>query len=55
MSSPCRVERAQVTRELQDGDVVFGMKVNQFNLIDFDMDPSHEGDSIRFLLILLMS
>ena len=49
MSSPCRVERAQVTRELQDGDVVFGMKVDPFNLIDFDMDPSHGGDSVRSL------
>ena len=28
-----------MTRELQDGEMVFGMKVNPLDLIDFDENP----------------
>ena len=38
MSIPRRVERAEVTRELKEGEIVFGMKVSRFEEDDADDD-----------------
>ena len=40
MSIPRRVERAEVTRELKEGEIVFGMKVSRFE----GDDPGNDDD-----------
>ena len=43
---PRRVERAEVTRELKEGEIVFGMKVSRF-----EEDDSDDDDDLREIMI----
>ena len=46
MSIPRRVERAEVTRELKEGEIVFGMKVSRF-----EEDDADDDDDLREIMI----